>query len=404
MPPERRDRFELRRNNLSAVLRSVADAGPLTRADLVTRTGLNRGTVIGLVADLVSRGLVDEVGSRQGDGAGRPTALLDIDQAHTAAITAEVGPTGVTLEASTLRGSPITGASAPITQRRDLVPARVVRRVADATRVMIGDLEASGYGCAGIVLTIPGALNSSRGLVHSAPSLGWENVHLGGLVQSAVGVESAPLMIERLGHLAAEAERGHGRENLVVLFADEGLGGGATVSGSSVLGAQGLGGEFAHIVVDPRGPRCSCGARGCLAAFVSIRALAERHSEALAPPPDSTPRLLADLVHAAAVRGHRGIIEDLRKQSVHLGLAVTTLVNIFDPDAVILGGWLGVLGEWLTPGVQAVLDERLAGPRRSVPVHPSTEPYGATRRGGARVLLDRLVHDPTVLPARRTMS
>ncbi len=207
-----------------------------------------------------------------------------------------------------------------------------------------------------VAIGAPGPLDPVRGvLLHPANLAGWDGVPLADRVAAALGV---PCRVENDANLAALAEfrsgAGAGATNFVYVTASTGIGAGLVLGGRLYRGSFGTAGELGHVVVDPAGPRCDCGNRGCLEAIASGAAIAVRARDALAareaiPGTDSSGRgplarraasgpLDGPAVAAAAAEGDPIASDVLVSAARQLGIALGGLVNLLGPDAIALGG------------------------------------------------------------------
>lgn len=232
----------------------------------------------------------------------------------------------------------------------------VTRRLFDmgrraVERAQVGQPRAVGIACGG-------PLDAPSGLLLSPPHLpGWVDVPIGPLAADAFGV---PFALENDATVGAIAEyrfgAGRGTTTMLYLTVSTGIGGGAVVDGSLHRGAAGNGGEFGHVTVHRGGRLCSCGRRGCVEAYASGTSIAQRAREALAAGASSTMAALAAPtsadVAAAAAAGDRLAVEVWAETVDLLGAAVTDLVNVFEPDLVVLGGGVTRSGAMLLDPVR----------------------------------------------------
>jgi glucokinase len=234
------------------------------------------------------------------------------------------------------------------------------------------DVAAVGIGCGG-------PLDADRGVLLSPPHLpGWVNVPVTDLVTAAFG---KPAVLDNDGTAAAVAEHrfgaGVGMSQLVYLTLSTGVGGGAVLNGQVYRGATGNGAELGHVLVDWRGRACrGCGGRGCLEAYVSGTSIAERATELLDGSGSSLSTV--DPLTAAEVAAHAVAGDPLagrvwRETVDALGSGLTSIVNMLEPELVVLGGGVTRAGDALiaparaavraramTPGGKAVRVERAA--------------------------------------------
>jgi glucokinase len=229
------------------------------------------------------------------------------------------------------------------------------------TRAGIGDILAIGIACGG-------PLDAESGLLLCPPHLpGWVDVPIGPLAAEAFGV---PFALQNDATAAALAEyrfgAGRGTSTMLYLTVSTGVGGGAIINGALHRGAANNGGEFGHITVHRGGRRCSCGRRGCVEAYASGTAIAARAREALAGGATSTlaalPTVTAADVAAAAVAGD-AVAAGVWAETVDLlGAAVADLVNVFEPDLVVLGGGVTRAGAMLIDPVRTVAAREAMAP------------------------------------------
>jgi glucokinase len=240
------------------------------------------------------------------------------------------------------------------------------KAVADAG-ADLSDVVAVGIGCGG-------PLDAERGVLIAPPHLpGWHDVPVTNLAAEAFGV---PAALDNDGTAAAEAEHrfgaGVGTRQMVYLTVSTGVGGGAVLDGRIYRGATGNGAELGHVLVDWRGRPCrGCGGRGCLEAYVSGTSIAERASEALDP---ASTLSTVDVVTAADVAAHAAAGDSYagqvwRQTTDALGAGLTSIVNMLEPELVVLGGGVTRAGEaLLSPAREAVRAAAMTPGGRSVRV------------------------------------
>jgi len=239
----------------------------------------------------------------------------------------------------------------PIAVLDDLAAA-----VRHALAAVPGDAEVVG-----VVVAAPGPLDPWRGVIYAAPNLpGWEHLPLAAELSARCGL---PVRVGNDANLAAVGEHrlgaGRGTADMIYVTVSTGIGGGIIVGGRLLLGAHGGAGEIGHTVLDPDGPPCSCGKRGCLEALGSGTAIARQANAAVAAGRPTVlaqyaPPLTAEQVDAAADDGDalaQGIIDAAARA---VGLGLTNLLHLFDPEVIVVGGgvtrsgarwWAEVRGE-----------------------------------------------------------
>jgi glucokinase len=248
-------------------------------------------------------------------------------------------------------------------------------------------------------LATPGLINADEGRVILAPNVaGFSNLVLTAPVQEALGI---PTYIENDASAAALGEfrfgAGVGTRHLLHATLGTGIGGGIIIDGRLYRGAKGLAGEIGHVVLDPAGPRCNCGSRGCLESMVSGVAFAGRARRLIESGKSPVLHELAgyrdptaeDLAHAAQ-RGCQASEAEIRHGGHLLGLALGGLINVLNPDAVTLSGGLLAMGEMLLEPMHRAMYSIAYGPASGTIVRLSTLGDDAGLLGAAAVAFERL--------------
>ena len=294
-------------------------------------------------------------------------------------------------------GGRLAGVRVAPTRREEGVD-RVLERLfalgrAAVTEAGLGPVAAVGVSCGG-------PLDAARGVLNAPLHLpGWVDVPVVALASAAFGV---PASLENDATAAALGEHraGHGRSlaagsTLLYLTLSTGVGGGAVVDGRLHRGAAGNGGEFGHLVVRPGGRPCLCGRRGCLERYASGTSIAERTAEALAAGEDSalagTAVVRAEEVVAAAAAGDPLARRLWDETTDLLGQALTDLVNVFEPDLLVLGGGVSQAGDHLLlPVRRAVRAAAMAPAAAAVRVELTALGTAVGVVGAAAVAADHL--------------
>lgn len=332
----------------SAVLAALGTSGPLSRTDIARTLGVSPATVTQVVKDLVARGLVAEVEHRPSRG-GRPAVLLGLVGSAGRALGAKVAADHVAVVDVELDGRVRQSWEWPFDAMAADAPDRLVdllRPLVEAPRNDTADDTAAPV--LGIGVGVPGSVDDQEAGAVDAPTLGWRRLGLGARLRAALPV---PVLVENDVNALAVAERlyGRGREhrNFLVVTIGRGVGAGLVVDGSVYRGAGGGAGEFGHFPVQPGGPRCSCGNTGCLEASVGHDGLLRAAAEAGLDAPDAT-------IFAAA--------------GELFGRGVAGLINVMDPEVVIVLGEGTRAWEHWRPGFEPSLRAHLMPSRRAVPV------------------------------------
>lgn len=374
-----------RRHNLGTVLGHVHRAGRVSRAELTAWMGLNRSTIAGLVTELESLGLADQVkpsGIRI--GAGRPS--VDVRVRHGAFVLAvDLRVDGLTVARVGLGGVIRSRATGPVPADHD--PHATADSVVELMRLVVKDVE-PGAALVGIGISVPGIIRARDGLVRFAPNLGWLDVPFAEILANRIGAVVNPVLGNDadLGALAEHLRgAGVGVEDLIYLSGEVGVGAGVIVGGRPLEGAGGYAGEIGHMPFLPAGKLCRCGARGCWETEIGATAIAE----AVGCPPERLGALgeFLEGVHEAP--------PGLRELGRHLGRGLAGAINLFDPRVIVLGGFLRSLYPLVQKDVESELAVRaLLAPRELVRVTLPGLGGDSVLLGAAELAFAPLLSDP----------
>ncbi len=377
-------------------------AGPASRARIAADTGLNKATVSSLVAELGERGLVVEGDTERG-AVGRPGLVIELDTTCYVSLGAEISVDYVSVLAMNLRGDLVTERRVALDTSR-LSPEAILGRLAQLTRDVL-DALAEDTTLVGLTVAIPGLVESASGIVHAAPNLGWREVRVVALLHDLLGDPSIGIVLDNEANLAALAEldlRGTAApDDFILLMGGVGIGGGLVTDGQLLRGARGFAGEVGHIQVTPAGETCRCGRRGCWETVIGLNALLARAAGAddvVRDPSVDLDERLAEL-RARAERGDPRTLDAIAAVTVALVSGAGTLLNIFNPRLLVLGGYFAVLSPWIEPGLREALHGEVFAPRSGgCRVEFSGLGYSAAVRGGAISAASIVFDNPSAFP------
>ncbi len=398
------DHVSLRRNNLSVVLRHVRDLGPRSRARIAADTGLNKATVSSLVAELVERGLLREGSADATRALGRPGQLVELDGTGVCGVGAEINVDYLAVTALDLAGDTVSQRRIPLDVAH-LDPGTTLDRLADLVREAVAAVDARGGQVAGVTLAVPGLVQGDTGELKLAPNLGWGEIPVIREMRERLGEPSYPLHVDNEANLAALAAYSELRkagpiQDLVLLTGAVGVGGGVVSNGHLLRGGRGYSGEVGHMPVAPAGRTCGCGRTGCWETVVGLTALLHKATDRDDPVRDPSldvEQRLAEITTRAEA-GEPRTLTALKDVGTWLGIGGAILVNILNPDVLVLGGYFAVLGPWLQEPLETAIRDRVIAPDGGgCRVVRSDLGFTAAGRGGAQISLDQIFVDPTVI-------
>jgi predicted NBD/HSP70 family sugar kinase len=398
--PARQD--ALRQHNLALVLQHIAAAEPVSRARIAAATSLTKTTVSSLVDDLVSARLVTELGPEASGAIGRPGSALALNRTGYVGIGLEVNVDYIAVCVANLVGEVRYLRTRP-RDNRGQSPAKVLGRAVRMTRTAIGLAEAARLTVAGLAVAVPGPVETDRGLLRLAPNLGWVDVPVAEILADRLATHDLAVVVDNEANLAALGELWFGGhedlDDFIHVSGEIGVGGGIVIGGELFRGVRGFAGEIGHVVVQPDGPRCRCGARGCLEqiagqeAILRAAGLTGTVGTSLGRQGGSVDELLA-----RARDGEPDTLRAIESAGRALGIGLSATVNVVDPSTVVLGGLYAALEPWLSKPLQEELRERAIALGWS-PVRLLASRLGpdAAVRGAAGAVVKRVLSEPARL-------
>jgi glucokinase-like ROK family protein len=396
------DQMLVRKHNTAIILDCLRRNAPLSRADLSNRTGLNRSTVSSIVHELIRQHLVRET-ELQKIKLGRPGMALELSPDGACAIGAEVGVDFISILLADFVAQPIWRKRIAINSK--LGQSAFMECVGDALQEALAQAQAHDSRPLGIGVGVPGLVDVVKGELKFAPNLKWSNLPLREILMGRFDI---PVFVENDANAAALGEYYFGvareAENFIYLNAAVGLGGGIVLGGKLFRGSGGYAGEVGHISVDVDGELCGCGRRGCWELMVGPRAVVRQIRTTLR---NGAPSLISELagndlesitfgqVIEAAEAGDAVARDALREVGKWLGIGIANLVNVFNPELVVLGGALAQAWNIVIPVIQATVQEQAMQPSQQV-LKIATSAHGseACAVGAAALVLDEILRYP----------
>lgn len=388
------------RGNLAVVLNEVHTRGAVSRSELAATTGLYRQTIGALVRQLKQRGLVTEERVRSSGARGRPSLVVRArtDSILVLVIDIEVDSLGLGLFG--LGGTMLRSRRRPWTCRVS-DPEETINEIANTASRFLTGRDRSRL--VAISVAIVGLVRHTDGLVRTAPDLGWIDVPLAELLSTRLGID-VPVRVGNEADLGAFAEhlRGAatGEADVLYLSGEIGIGGGLIIGGKLMAGADGYAGEMGHMVVNSNGIRCRCGAVGCWDTEVGEGALMRRAGRHRTRQRD---RAAAEII-AQATAGDPKAVEAVLMSGRWLGIGLASLVNVFNPRMVVLGGLHGRMYPLIEGVVLQELESRAsAAAREHLTVRTGNLGVDAPLLGAGEVGLAIVLGDLTRIPTQRAV-
>ena len=349
---------DIRRSNRLAVLRQLYAAGVANRQLLMQHSGLSTATVANVITDLIEARIVVETGFEQSQG-GRPRAILTVNARSGHLIGIDIAETYIHFELFDLRLSFLQA----VEHRLDLAenqPHQVVAHLVHGIAELLQAADLPQSAVLGVGVSVPGLVEPSGGVSVFAPNWGWHDVPLLALLREQIDL---PLYLDNPLKAIAVAQlwfgAGRSADNMVVLNIGTGVGAGVIINGQLYRGVINGAGEWGHTTVALDGRPCRCGSLGCIETYVGCPGIIQ-HLQEIDP---ASPLLrsddqtaVIDALAAAAGQGDPAALATIRRTAHYLGAGVANLVNLFNPQVIVIGGWVSrKLGPLLLPELQPVI-------------------------------------------------
>ena len=380
--------------NQSVILEAIRRSGDgFSRIELVDATGLSAQTVTNITRRLLSEGLIEEAG-RTINGPGKPRTTLRMIPRSRLSLGVHLDPALTTVVLLDLSGA-VIARSVRRTPAND--PMQVIRAMVDAIEDLIERSGVDRETIAGVGVAAPGPLDAERGTVIDPPKLHqWHRVPLRTALADAVGL---PVVLEKDTTAAAFAEIWTGEDppdvSLLFVYLGTGIGAALVLDGDVVRGRSRNVGEVGHVIVDPDGPVCGCGRRGCVEVVCTPQAIVEQAERAgvladdrVGSDAESVDERLEQLC-TRAQQGDAGALAVLVRAAENLSVLISTLTNMLDVDRVVLGGpfWARLSRVYLRELPKLLERQSATGAVRNLPVAGSVVGDDVGAVGAACVIL-----------------
>ncbi len=332
----------VKKGNKSLVLQTIQEYTPISRADIANKTGLNKGTVSSQVSELLKENLILESGPGVSSGGRRPVMLL-FNHVAGYSIGVDIGVNYILGILTDLQGNIV---NEKMVKFNGLSFEEIKDELYSIVDSLIDAMPQSPYGLVGIGVGVPGTV-STDGEILLAPNLNWKNINLKKTMEEKYNV---PVQIENEANAGAYGEKkfGAGKDssNIIYVSVGIGIGTGLILNGELYKGNHGFSGELGHMTIEVDGPKCPCGNQGCWELYASEKALASSAAK-YGIQPENGQKLSLESLNELAENGDAKVIEVFEEIGEYLGTGINNIINIFNPEQVIIGNRLASSSKWL---------------------------------------------------------
>ncbi|MCM3763865.1 ROK family transcriptional regulator [Neobacillus niacini] len=352
------DQFLVKEINKTVVLEAIRRHAPISRADVCKITGLNKGTVSNLVNELLDSHFVYETGPGESSGGRKPVILMFNNWAGFA-IGVNLKVDLISAVLTDLQGNIIERNETPLLTNSQ---SDIYQKLKQSIEGLMAKTSESPYGVVGIGIGFPGTIDD-EGNVLIAPTLKWKNVPLQTMLERDFSI---PIIIYNEARVGAQGETefglGKNSANMLYISIDNGIGTGIMIDKELYKGHLGFSGEAGHTTFDINGEPCECGNVGCWQHYASVRPLLkqalllEDMKEQLLRAGKSQPDM--ELLVQLAEEGHMGVRQLFSTIGTNIGIGISNLVRILNPELVIIGGLMAVAERWLIDSITETVKQR----------------------------------------------
>lgn len=343
--------------NKSIILNKIRTAEPISRAQIAKETTLTPPTVSSIVKELIAQGIVreSELGASQG---GRKPTMLLINQTAFYVIGVDAGPETVRCAVTDLCGEVIERMVS--TNKRSITNDQFISSIKENIHQVIRTSSINQSKIIGIGVAMHGVVEVEPGISLIAPNLGLRNIPIKAELEQAFNLTVRVENDARAMALGESWFGGHGElESMVAVNLGRGVGAGLIIKGKLYHGSQDIAGELGHMTIDIHGDICDCGNRGCLQTFATGTAIVERARREIVGVPET---LAGEDVFQQAVAGHEAYIKILQETGEVLGIGLTNLIHLINPEKIVLGGGVTNSKEFILPVIKQTIDQRALTP------------------------------------------
>lgn len=371
------------------IFTTVLSHGPLTRSDMAGRAGLSAAAVTKAVRPLMEAGyLVEDAGDEARPSLGRPANPVRVDGGRALFIGVKITGNEIIAVLTDLCCRIRVARHVPLEDRE---PKAVLASVAALAQELLAEADGFGVRVQGLGVAVSGDVDRAAGEVRFSPFLEWRDLPLAELMEMTTGL---PVTVDNDVRALTVAEQwfgaGVGLSDFAVVTVGAGIGCGLVVHGKVVSGAYGVAGEIGHVVIDPTGPPCHCGNRGCAEAIAADPAIVAAVREATRLP-------VADAAQAVdlARRGDLGAREVYARAGEAIGRAIATVANLMGPQRVIISGEGLAAYDLFAEQIRDAFTASAFGTAAQCDLLTRPLPFDEWARGAAATAIQSFISGPT---------
>jgi predicted NBD/HSP70 family sugar kinase len=382
----------IRSNNELVILNLIRERQGISRADLAKTTGLNESTVSSIAKSLLEEGLIYEAETGDSSG-GRKPVILRINSRYSACIGVDVSVRRTTIALSDFCGEILHRKTFPTSHN----PQRFIKQLLTEIDAILRnhvppDLSVDAFGIA-----LPGLIDRVSGRMVYSTGLGWREVDIGKPVGQAFGQE---VLFEDVVSSAGFAEIWFGEfdrldhNNLVSLLIADGIGTAILIEGQLYRGSSFGAGQFGHVSLDPKGPKCRCGNHGCWEGYASDPTTIKRYLSKSKQADGGSSPTMSDVVNLAK-EGDRVARDAVRRTGEYLGSGIAILANTLNPELIVIQGEIGRAWDLIENDVwEVVRTKALASNVETLRIRPSGLKENASLMGAISLVICRKFAHP----------
>ncbi|ENM5917599.1 ROK family protein [Vibrio mimicus] len=346
--------------NAGRVYKLIDQKGPISRIDLSKESELAPASITKITRELIDAHLIHETTVQEAISRGRPAVGLQTNNIGWQFLSMRLGRGYLTIALHELGGEVLIDTKIDIHEiDQDDVLARLLFEIEEFFQTYAAQLDR----VTSIAITLPGLVNSEQGIVLQMPHYNVKNLALGPEIYKATGL---PVFVANDTRAWALAEKlfGHSQDvdNSVLISIHHGLGAGIVLDGRVLQGRHGNIGELGHIQIDPNGKRCHCGNYGCLETVASSQAIRDQVKSRISAGEPSCLEAVDDIsiedICAAAADGDPLAVDVIQQLGRYLGAAIAIVINLFNPDKVLIGGVINQAKAILYPSIEQCIREQ----------------------------------------------